>query len=96
MLDAAGLTQDVMRPLGARWAAGDLAGAEAMVAGSMFDLAIAGTVEEVLPRLAWLVAEGVTQVNFGPPLGPDPRRAIEILGERVLPELKALADRSST
>jgi 5,10-methylenetetrahydromethanopterin reductase len=53
----------------------------------MFDLAITGTVEDVLPRLAGLVAQEVPQINFGPPLGPDPRRAIELLGERVLPEL---------
>jgi 5,10-methylenetetrahydromethanopterin reductase len=91
MLGAAGLTQADLVPLGARWAAGDHAAAEAMVAGRMFDLAIAGTVDDVLPRLAWLVSQGVTHVNFGPPLGPDPRRAIELLGQRVLPALKALA-----
>ena len=54
----------------------------------MFDLAITGSVEDVLPRLQSLAAQGVTQINFGPPLGPDPRRTIELLGERLLPALK--------
>ena len=84
---AIGLTQAEMEPLGRRWTGGDPAGAEAMVEGKMFDLAITGAVEDVLPRLAGLVAQGVSQINFGPPLGPDPRRAIELLGERVLPAL---------
>jgi 5,10-methylenetetrahydromethanopterin reductase len=87
MLGTIGLTQAEMASLGKRWTGGDPAGAEAMVEGKMFDLAITGTVEDVLPRLAGLVAQGVPQINFGPPLGPDPRRAIELLGERVLPEL---------
>jgi 5,10-methylenetetrahydromethanopterin reductase len=87
MLGTIGLTQSEMAPLGQRWTGGDPTGAEAMVAGKMFDLAITGTVEDVLPRLAALVAQAVTQINFGPPLGPDPRRTIELLGERVLPAL---------
>jgi 5,10-methylenetetrahydromethanopterin reductase len=87
MLGAIGLTQAEMTPLGQRWTGGDPAGAEAMVEGRMFDLAITGSVEDVLPRLRSLVAQGVSQINFGPPLGPDPRRTIELLGERVLPAL---------
>jgi 5,10-methylenetetrahydromethanopterin reductase len=38
-----------------------------------------------LPRLENLAAQGVTQINVGPPLGPDPRRTIALLGERILP-----------
>lgn len=90
MLGTVGLTQAEMAPLGRRWADGDRAGAEAMVAGRMFDLAIVGTADDVRPRLAELVRQGVTQINVGPPLGPDPRRTIQLLGERILPELSAL------
>jgi hypothetical protein len=56
----------------------------------MFDLAITGTSDDVRPGLASLVAQGVTQVNFGPPLGPNPRRTIELLGSQVLPYLAAM------
>jgi 5,10-methylenetetrahydromethanopterin reductase len=59
-----------------------------MVQGRMFDLAVLGGVEDVLPRLEWLRGQGVTQINVGPPLGPDPRRTIALLGERVLPRLR--------
>ena len=91
MLGTIGLTRAEMEPLGRRWAGGDHAGAEAMVAGRMFDLAIVGTPDDVRPRLATLVAQGATQINIGPPLGPDPRRTIELLGKHILPELSALA-----
>jgi 5,10-methylenetetrahydromethanopterin reductase len=29
----------------------------------------------------------VQHLSFGPPLGPDPVRAVELLGRRVLPRL---------
>jgi len=60
-----------------------------MVHGRMFDLAILGTADDVRPGLERLVAQGVTQINVGPPLGPDPRRTIALLGEHVLPRLAA-------
>ncbi len=85
MLSSIGLTQAELAPLGERWNSGDHAGAEAMVEGRMFDLAVVGSVDDVLPSLESLAAQGVTQINVGPPLGPDPRRTIALLGERILP-----------
>ncbi len=88
LLTLIGLSRQDFVPLGEAWAAGEQERAEALVHGRMFDLAILGTVDEVMPRLAQLVAQGVTQINVGPPLGPDPRRTIALLGEhlpRVLP-----------
>jgi 5,10-methylenetetrahydromethanopterin reductase len=89
MLAPIGLRQADLAPLGARWLAGDHADAEAMVQGRMFDLAVIGGVDDVLPRLRQLVAQGATQINMGPPLGPDSRRAIALLAEQVLPMLRA-------
>jgi 5,10-methylenetetrahydromethanopterin reductase len=54
----------------------------------MFALALAGTPEQVTERIAALADVGVTRVSLGGPLGPDPRVAIELLGERVLPALR--------
>lgn len=85
MLGAIGLTQAEMVPLGERWHAGDHAGAEAMVAGRMFDLAVVGSADDVRPALTRMVEQGITQINVGPPLGPDPRRTIALLGERIIP-----------
>jgi 5,10-methylenetetrahydromethanopterin reductase len=33
------------------------------------------------------VRAGAGHVSLGPPLGPDPVRAVELLGRRVLPRL---------
>src|SRR5262245_47537942 len=65
----------------------DLARAAAMVTDSMLAIGIAGPPEVVLDRLLPLVRAGVEHVSLGPPLGPDPVRAVELLGRRVLPHL---------
>ena len=96
MLAPIGLTNAEMVPLGRRWLSGDHAGAEAMVQGKMFDLAVIGAPDDVLPKLTWLAEQGVSQINMGPPLGPDPRRTIELAGERILPALRSIATASST
>jgi 5,10-methylenetetrahydromethanopterin reductase len=59
-----------------------------MVTSSMLALALAGTPEEIAERIAALAGLGVTRVSLGGPLGPDPREAIRLLGERVLPALR--------
>lgn len=92
MLAPIGITQADLAPLGARWAAGDHAGAEAMVQGRMFDLAVLGTAADVQPRIRRLVEQGATQVNLGPPLGPDPRRTIALFAERLMPALRTPGD----
>ena len=43
--------------------------------------------KETLRALLPLVRAGVDHVSLGPPLGPDPVRAVELLGRRVLPRL---------
>jgi 5,10-methylenetetrahydromethanopterin reductase len=47
-----------------------------------------GTTDELLPRLNHLVDMGARHLSFGPPLGPDPFEAIEVLGREVLPRIK--------
>jgi 5,10-methylenetetrahydromethanopterin reductase len=59
--------------------------AMAMVTPAMLRLGVIGTADELIPRLEHLIALGATHLSFGPPLGPDPFEAIEILAERVLP-----------
>jgi len=64
------------------------ADAAAAVTPPMLRLAIAGTPAEVIPRLEALFEAGITQVSIGGPLGPDPRRAVELLGREVLPHFR--------
>jgi 5,10-methylenetetrahydromethanopterin reductase len=58
------------------------------VTDEMLALGIAGSAEDVVERCRGLVGDGARHLSFGPPLGPDPRRAVEVLGERVLPALR--------
>lgn len=64
--------------------AGDLDRAAAMVTPAMLRIGIAGATRDLIPRLEALVAQGAHHLSFGPPLGPDPLAAIELLGRDVL------------
>ncbi len=64
---------------------GRYAKAESLVTDQMLDLAVVGTPKQVIPRIELLLESGITQVSVGGPLGPDPRRTIELLGDQVLP-----------
>ena len=86
-LASIGLTRADLAPLRALVESGRLDEAAAGVTSPMFGLALAGTPEQVVRRIEGLVELGVTHVSLGGPLGPDPREAIRLLGERVLPAL---------
>ncbi len=59
--------------------------AMAMVTPKMLRIGVVGTAEDLIPRLEGLVALGARHLSFGPPLGPDPFEAIDVLGRQVLP-----------
>jgi 5,10-methylenetetrahydromethanopterin reductase len=60
----------------------------AMVDDRMLRIGVAGAPSTLVERLRPLVAAGVRHLSFGPPLGPDPLRAVELLGREVLPALR--------
>jgi 5,10-methylenetetrahydromethanopterin reductase len=64
--------------------------ARALVPDQMLRIGVVGTADDLIPRLEGLVAMGVRHVSFGPPLGPDPLGAIEVLGRDVLPHLRGM------
>jgi 5,10-methylenetetrahydromethanopterin reductase len=68
----------------------DMARARAMVTPAMLRIGIVGTAADLIPRLEGLVAMGARHLSFGPPLGPDPLAAIELLGRDVLPRLRVV------
>jgi 5,10-methylenetetrahydromethanopterin reductase len=83
-----GVTRDAFAPITrAAMAEHDLPRAAAMVTDQMLAIGIVGPPEAVVERLGPLVRAGVQHLSFGPPLGPDPVRAVELLGRRVLPRL---------
>jgi hypothetical protein len=53
----------------------------------MFKVAITGSAGEMRERVRWLAAHGATQINIGPPLGPDRERALRMTAEQVLHQL---------
>ncbi len=83
-----GLTPADFAPVREAWQAGAMARAMELLTPQMFRLAIYGDPDEMVARLRWLVERGVTQINIGPPLGPDPEAALRLTGERVLARLR--------
>jgi 5,10-methylenetetrahydromethanopterin reductase len=66
----------------------DEARARAMVTPAMLKIGVVGSPADLIPRLEGLVAMGARHLSFGPPLGPDPLAAIELLGREVLPRFR--------
>ena len=84
-----GLTGDDLRAIDRLVKAGRYEEAESMVTDEMTDLAIRGTPEEVIRRIEIIADMGITQINLGGPLGPDPAEAIRLMGEKVIPYFKS-------
>src|SRR5207248_1706066 len=63
----------------------DLERAMSLIPRPMLRLGVVGTADDLAPSLAHLVGLGARHLSFGPPLGPDPFEAIQMLGREVLP-----------
>lgn len=88
LLERAGLSVADFHDVQAASDATDPALARSLIDDRMLRLGIAGGVDEVIDRCRWLVEHGARHLSFGPPLGPDPHRAIDLLGREVLPALR--------
>ena len=66
----------------------DLESAVAIVDERMLRIGVVGGTGDVIERLEPLVADGARHLSFGPPLGPDPVGAVELLGREVLPHFQ--------
>jgi 5,10-methylenetetrahydromethanopterin reductase len=55
---------------------------------AMLTLGVSGTPADVVTRCQHLLAAGARHLSFGPPLGPDRRSAVRLLGEQVVPALR--------
>jgi 5,10-methylenetetrahydromethanopterin reductase len=84
-----GLTREDFEPItNALMSERDEEKAIALVDERMLKIGVVGSAEDVIARLEPLAAAGAQHLSFGPPLGPDPRYAIELLGKRVLPHFR--------
>jgi len=68
----------------------DEAKAISLVTDSMLAVGVVGGAKDLIARLEPLVQAGVRHLSFGPPLGPDPLAAVELLGRDVLPYFRSL------
>jgi 5,10-methylenetetrahydromethanopterin reductase len=91
LLAAVGLSRDDFLPAATAQKQGDTEEAARLVTPPMLQLGIAGTPEDITERCAGLIEYGATHISFGPPLGPDPVQAVELLGRQVMPELQKRA-----
>lgn len=82
------LAPEDFTPIKERIDGGDYAAAAAAVTPQMFRLALVGRPGDVVEQVEWLDEVGITQVNLGGPLGPDPAEAIHLMGERVIPHFR--------
>jgi 5,10-methylenetetrahydromethanopterin reductase len=90
LLEGASLTLLDFRLIQQAMSNGELERAIELVTPRMLSLGVAGSAGEVGEACAGLVAAGARHISFGPPLGPDPERALEALGAKVLPALRAM------
>lgn len=88
LLARAGMRPEDFAPAKGALEGGDRSRARSLVTPAMLRLGIAGTPEEVASRCAGLVLGGAAHLSFGPPLGPDPLRAVGTLSRQVVPLLE--------
>lgn len=89
ILDRLGVAREELAPIArAVTAERDLDKAAGMVTERMLRIGVAGRPETLVERLTPLVEAGVRHLSFGPPLGPDPLRAVELLARDVLPRFR--------
>jgi len=66
----------------------DLDKAKSLVTEPMLRIGIVGTPDDLIQRLEKLVAMGARHLSFGPPLGPDPLKALQLICDNVLPHFR--------
>lgn len=86
ILDRLGLTLADFEPVKhAVTVENDLAKACTLVDDRMLKIGVVGRPEDLIARLEPLVEAGACHLSFGPPLGPNPQQAIELLGRYIIP-----------
>lgn len=88
ILSRLGLTQRDFEAIQAAMRTGNSHEAARLVTPAMLRIGVVGTAQDLVPRLEHLVELGARHLSFGPPLGPDPLQAIEVLGREVLPRFR--------
>lgn len=83
IMERLGVTREDFDPIRAAMTARDVKRAIELVDERMLRIGIVGQASDVIERLEPLVAAGATHLSFGPPLGPDLTKALDLLGEVI-------------
>lgn len=88
LLARSSLSVDDFRLIQQAMSDGDVDRATGLVTPRMLGLGIAGNARDVADRCTRLVDSGARHISFGPPLGPDPERALALIAREVVPALQ--------
>jgi len=89
ILERLGLTREDFAPIErALMAERDEPKALALVDERMLAIGVVGDAQDVIARIEPLARAGARHISFGPPLGPDPLAAVQLLGRAVLPYVR--------
>jgi 5,10-methylenetetrahydromethanopterin reductase len=90
ILERLGLTHADFAPIErALMAERDESKALRLVDERMLAIGVVGTACDVIARIEPLAQAGARHLSFGPPLGPDPLAAVQLLGREVLPYFRS-------
>lgn len=87
-LEGAGYDVEKFERVQSLYTGGQTDAATDLVDDDMLKLGIAGDTGHVIEQCLDLIGQGARHISFGHPLGADPMEAIELLGRKVLPELR--------
>lgn len=87
-LHTVGLSREHFAETARHVAARDYQAARSAVTADMLRLAVTGSPREAVGKIEMLAEAGITQVSVGGPLGPDPREAIRLFGQQVIPHFR--------
>jgi len=87
VLGGLGLVADDLRPAREAVMSGRDRDVGRLIPEAAMALGIAGLPSTIVDRCRALMDAGASHISFGPPLGPDPSAAIELLGAEVIPRL---------
>jgi 5,10-methylenetetrahydromethanopterin reductase len=88
MIKYIGLTSKDFDPIREAISDRDYEGARKLMTDDMANLAIYGTPDDCIDRIEKLVDKGLRHIRFGPPLGPDPKTTIQLLGQKIIPHFR--------
>lgn len=89
MTFAAGISQEEVDAAYEAFTAGNVEHAKALVTDkAVRAFSLTGTPTDVIGQIEAMIDGGADHIAFGPPLGPDPAKSLQLIGEKILPHFQ--------